>query len=191
MTVYCGTFNFNRSVPGIQYLELLSIMEISSGIRHSKHSSYIDDHDAYIVIVGANGTSPQKIYDHGHIKDSKTGEAMIGATIMLKRCLANRNRLHAYGFYSLTVSEGTYTMITRFMGFTPFSQQVVMKQNVKRIFELWKRGWEQKTVVRYRWKKTKHKRDSKWEGKIRCEVHTDIPVCSAKRCIKTVQLLPA
>jgi len=46
----------------------------------------------------------------GHVKDSKTGEAMIGATIMLEELPQIGTASNAYGFYSLTVSEGTYTL---------------------------------------------------------------------------------
>src|ERR1035437_7245734 len=45
----------------------------------------------------------------GTVRDKKTGEVMIGAAIVLKEkpdILATTN---AYGFYSLSVDEGTYT----------------------------------------------------------------------------------
>jgi hypothetical protein len=128
----------------------------------------------------------------GHIKDSKTGEAMIGATIMLKEMPQIGTVSNAYGFYSLTVSEGTYTMITRFMGYTPFSQQVVMKQNVKLNIELLEKGVEQKTVVVTGEKKDENIKEIQM-GMEKLDVKSiqDIPVLfGEKDVIKTVQLLP-
>ena len=128
----------------------------------------------------------------GHIKDSKTGEAMIGATIMLKEMPQIGTVSNAYGFYSLTVSEGTYTMITRFMGYTPFSQQVVMKQNVKLNIELLEKGVEQKAVVVTGEKKDENIKEIQM-GMEKLDVKSiqDIPVLfGEKDVIKTVQLLP-
>ncbi len=128
----------------------------------------------------------------GHIKDSKTGEAMIGATIMLKEMPQIGTVSNAYGFYSLTVSEGTYTMITRFMGYTPFSQQVVMKQNVKLNIELLEKGVEQKPVVVTGEKKDENIKEIQM-GMEKLDVKSiqDIPVLfGEKDVIKTVQLLP-
>ena len=128
----------------------------------------------------------------GHVKDSKTGEAMIGATIMLEELPQIGTASNAYGFYSLTVSEGTYTIITRYMGYTPFSQQVVMKQNVKLNIELLEKGVEQKAVVVTGEKKDENIKEIQM-GMEKLDVKSiqDIPVLfGEKDVIKTVQLLP-
>ena len=128
----------------------------------------------------------------GYIKDSKTGEAMIGATIMLQEMPQIGTVSNAYGFYSLTVSEGTYTIITRYMGYTPFSQQVVMKQNVKLNIELLEKGVEQKAVVVTGEKKDENIKEIQM-GMEKLDVKSiqDIPVLfGEKDVIKTVQLLP-
>jgi hypothetical protein len=78
------------------------------------------------------------------------------------------------------------------MGYTPFSQQVVMKQNVKLNIELLEKGVEQKAVVVTGEKKDENIKEIQM-GMEKLDVKSiqDIPVLfGEKDVIKTVQLLP-
>jgi len=78
------------------------------------------------------------------------------------------------------------------MGYTPFSQQVVMKQNVKLNIETSGKGVEQKAVVVTGEKKDENIKEIQM-GMEKLDVKSiqDIPVLfGEKDVIKTVQLLP-
>ena len=51
----------------------------------------------------------QKHTISGHIKDAETGEELIGATIFINE-LKTGGTTNVYGFYSLTIPEGKYTL---------------------------------------------------------------------------------
>ncbi|MEM9985597.1 MAG: carboxypeptidase-like regulatory domain-containing protein, partial [Bacteroidota bacterium] len=53
----------------------------------------------------------------GQARDGATGEDLIGVTVMVKE-LPNKGALsNTYGFYSLTLPAGEYTLICRYLGY--------------------------------------------------------------------------
>jgi hypothetical protein len=52
----------------------------------------------------------------GYVQDIKNGESMIGVSVYIKE-LGNGNTTNAYGFYSLTVPEGSYTLVFTYIGY--------------------------------------------------------------------------
>ena len=58
----------------------------------------------------------KKITVSGYVKDSTSGEALIGAAIYIQELKKGTNA-NAYGFFSLTVNPGKYTLIVNFIGF--------------------------------------------------------------------------
>jgi len=59
----------------------------------------------------------------GYVKDASNGEAMFGATILIKE-LGTGNITNAYGFYSITIPQGNYTIEYRFTGYETISRAV-------------------------------------------------------------------
>ena len=47
----------------------------------------------------------------GYVKDQKTGEQLIGAALVVKEIPATGATTNAYGFYSITIPEGKYTVV--------------------------------------------------------------------------------
>jgi hypothetical protein len=75
--------------------------------------------------------SPQKNTDHsgtytisGYVTD-ETGEVLIGANIFTKNS-GQGTSSNAYGFYSLSLNEGKYTLYYSFMGYKPDSLSIVL-----------------------------------------------------------------
>src|SRR5208283_3431119 len=90
---------------------------------------------------------PNKYTMSGYVKDSQTGEALIGATITVKELQQTGAATNAYGYYSLTIPEGAYTLTAYFLGYELQSAQITLNQNVKRSFNLVEKSVEQKEVV--------------------------------------------
>lgn len=53
----------------------------------------------------------------GSIKNSETGEVLIGATVVVRELKNVGASSNAYGFYSITLPEGTYTINIQYLGF--------------------------------------------------------------------------
>ena len=54
----------------------------------------------------------------GYIKDSETGEDLIGATVYIEE-LKSGTVSNVYGFYSISLDLGTYTIKYSYIGYTP------------------------------------------------------------------------
>lgn len=75
-----------------------------------------------------DGQKPSKVTISGYIKDKASGEAMIGATIYIKELKVGASS-NLYGFYSLTIPPGTYTVVTSFMGYASSEQTLTLTGN--------------------------------------------------------------
>lgn len=60
----------------------------------------------------------------GTVKDSKTGEEMIGALVLIKELTNTGTSTNGYGFYSLTLPQGKYTLVVRYVGYNDFVQMI-------------------------------------------------------------------
>lgn len=72
----------------------------------------------------------------GYIKDEATGEELIGSTIIINEIPATGVSTNAYGFYSITIPEGKYTVTARFIGYEPKTVPMDLKANTKLDFVL-------------------------------------------------------
>jgi len=67
----------------------------------------------------------------GYIRDAKTGEDLIGATVSVKELSTRGSATNAYGFYSLTLPSGQYQVTTQYMGYDPQIRQVDLTRSCK------------------------------------------------------------
>ena len=138
------------------------------------------------------GDGPNKYTMSGYVKDSQTGEALIGATITVKELLQTGAATNAYGYYSLTIPGGAYTLTAYFLGYELQSAQITLNQNVKRSFNLVEKSVEQKEVVITGERKDDNVTNTQM-GVQTLDVKEiqNIPVLlGEKDVLKTVQLLP-
>jgi hypothetical protein len=62
----------------------------------------------------------------GTIKNGETGEALIGAAVVVKELSGVGVVSNAYGFYSLTLPQGTYTILVQYLGFKTAADTMVL-----------------------------------------------------------------
>jgi hypothetical protein len=67
----------------------------------------------------------------GDVLDADTGETLIGVTLLISE-LNTGAVTNAYGFYSLTVPEGDYSLVVQYLGYQTQTLTVSAKQNSKR-----------------------------------------------------------
>jgi len=64
----------------------------------------------------------------GYLKDKRNSETLLGATVYAKGTSMG-TATNSYGFYSLTLPEGSYEIIFSFIGFEKTSQTIDLKEN--------------------------------------------------------------
>lgn len=90
----------------------------------------------YVVTLGVlyasddgDGKSDRKIIS-GYIKDADTGESLIGASVVVKE-LSVGTVSNNYGFYSLTVPSGAYTLACSYIGYQSKQQKIELTENIR------------------------------------------------------------
>lgn len=128
----------------------------------------------------------------GFVNDKKTGEELIGASIVVKELKNVGTSTNAYGFYSLTIPEGNYTFVSQFIGCEANAIQINLNQNTKHNFILSENVTNLNEVVVTAQKSgdniTKERMSVE---KIDIQEIKNIPVIfGEKDILKTIQLLP-
>jgi hypothetical protein len=71
----------------------------------------------------------------GYVKDVGNGEALIGATIFIHET-SNGTIANVYGFYSITLPKGNYTIDYQYVGFNSERKVIVLDKNFRLDMEL-------------------------------------------------------
>jgi hypothetical protein len=79
--------------------------------------------------------SQEKYTISGYLKDAKNGEMLIGATVLVKE-LGTGAAANVYGFYSISIPKGTYTVVLNYIGYNSITKEIVLGDNLKLDFEL-------------------------------------------------------
>lgn len=81
----------------------------------------------------------QRFTISGTIRDNRNGETVIGASVYVKG-MTTGVTTNSYGFYSITLPKGEYTIIISYTGFDNVEEQVSLTQNTKRDFVMKESG---------------------------------------------------
>src|ERR1043166_846020 len=66
----------------------------------------------------------------GYVKDDATGEFLIGTSVYIKENKKG-TATNVYGFYSLTVPEGEYTLVISFLGYSEYTQVIKLDKDLR------------------------------------------------------------
>jgi hypothetical protein len=72
----------------------------------------------------------------GIVKSAETGEALLGANIVVSELKGVGIASNAYGFYSISIPEGKYTILVEYVGFKTRKDTVLFYQSSVHNFEL-------------------------------------------------------
>jgi len=81
------------------------------------------------TLIIAFSFTAQEVSISGTIKDGSNGEDLFGASVVVKELQNTGARTNAYGFYSLTVQPGEYTLIYRSSGYENKVIQVQLQKD--------------------------------------------------------------
>ncbi len=85
------------------------------------------------LLFGQNTTEKYSI--SGYVKDGESGENLIGVTIYVNE-LETGTTTNVYGFYSITIPAGEYTLNYSYVGFDDFEKKIILNQDLTETIEL-------------------------------------------------------
>jgi hypothetical protein len=98
-----------------------------------------------LILIGYFSSAQTKFTVNGYVKDSISGESIIGANITINGKSVASNQ---YGFFSMTLDSGRYELSVSHVSYLTFSQQIELAQNLQQnIFLLPKSGALNEVVV--------------------------------------------
>lgn len=147
---------------------------------------------AIFYLLGFSTYAQTKYTISGYVKDEKTGEELIGATVFIKELQTVGTATNAYGFYSITIPYGNYNITAQFIGYEPQSLQITLKQNIKQNFTLTENAIQLREVIVTSERKDQNiTKNMMGFEKINIQEIKNIPVIfGEKDILKTIQLLP-
>lgn len=128
----------------------------------------------------------------GSVKNAETGEALIGANIVVKELPGVGTSSNAYGFYSLTLPKGRYTFLVQFLSFKVKTDSLVLDHDVTMNFELTPEPIKLQEVVVTGERTDKNVTSTEMSSnKLEVREVQAIPVLlGEKDILKTIQLFP-
>ena len=89
----------------------------------------------FLILSCFNLFSQEKFTLSGTITDNKSNETMIGVNLYIPETQSSINT-NQYGFYSITLPKGTYTVLVSYIGFQTQSKELVLDKSTKLNFNL-------------------------------------------------------
>jgi len=133
----------------------------------------------------------QNVSLSGYLEDLETGESLIGANVLIKElnigCSTNN-----YGFFSLTIPKGEYTIICSYIGYDNIKRKIIINKDKSEKFKLSPSSFQIDEVT-ISTKKEDYNIKSSDLGNVELEVKKleKLPVLMGEKDIlKTLQLLP-
>lgn len=71
-----------------------------------------------LLVTASSLNAQQRVTLSGYVKEMDSGETLIGANVYVKDNPAKGAATNAYGFYSLTLEPGQYTIVFSYLGYT-------------------------------------------------------------------------
>ena len=128
----------------------------------------------------------------GTIESAQTGETLIGANIVVTELKGVGAASNAYGFFSMTIPEGRYTILVQYLGFKTLRDTVVLDQDRTVNYELTPEPIKvREVVVSGQRANTNVTSTEMATNKLEVREVKSIPVLlGEKDILKTIQLLP-
>jgi CarboxypepD_reg-like domain/TonB dependent receptor/TonB-dependent Receptor Plug Domain len=146
----------------------------------------------FLTPLSISSLFSQSFTINGTLKDATNGEDLIGASVVLKDKPSVGVTTNTYGFYSLTLPKGTYTVRIQYIGYTAIDEQITLDKDIKLNKELSPESSVLQEVVIKSEKENKNvSRNEMSVTKLDPKSVENVPVIfGEKDIIKTLQLTP-
>ena len=144
-----------------------------------------------LLLVAPSVYGQNKFTISGTITDASNGETMIGTNVFVEPIMKGTTT-NVYGFYSITIPEGKYTLKVSFLGYETYSEEINLNKNLEFNLELKESAFTKDEVVVTSERKDENTKSAKMST-------VEIPIQQVKELpalmgevdiIKTIQLLP-
>lgn len=143
------------------------------------------------VFIAFLAQAQQKFTLSGSIKDKASGEELIGASVQVVGLSGVGAVSNEYGFYSLTLKEGEYTIKTSFVGYQDIQQKIKLDKSQKLDLQLGQGIEMQEVVIKAEKQNENVTRAQMGVEKVEMKDVRTIPMLFGERdVLKTIQLLP-
>ncbi|HEV8511784.1 MAG TPA: TonB-dependent receptor [Cyclobacteriaceae bacterium] len=88
-----------------------------------------------LVFLALSVRGQQKFTINGYVKDVANGEVMIGSTVFIQE-LNSGTTTNEYGFYSITIPPGNYTLKFSYLSYLAATKEVQLDKNIRLDMEL-------------------------------------------------------
>lgn len=128
----------------------------------------------------------------GTIKNAETGEVLISAEVIVKDLQGAGTLSNAYGFYSITLPEGKYTIAVQYLGFATKTEMILLDKNQSSNFALTPEPIKEGEVVISAERSNANVSSTEMSvNKLEVKNLASVPVLlGEKDVLKTIQLLP-
>ena len=144
-----------------------------------------------LTLVFLNGFTQNKYTISGYIKDATSGEELIGATIYVQD-IQKGAITNIYGFYSITIPEGNYTVQYSYIGFATLETEINLNKSQAKNIELIENSLQLEEVVVNARKKDQNLTSTEIGAfKLSPKEISAVPVLFGEQdLMKTIQLMP-
>jgi TonB dependent receptor/CarboxypepD_reg-like domain/TonB-dependent Receptor Plug Domain len=144
-----------------------------------------------ILLSFISVTAQQKHTVSGSVKDQRTGETLIGASIALSELPGAGVLSNSYGFYSISAPPGNYHLVVSFSGYQVYTVPVFLTKDIVLPVVLQPEASELEEVKVVARRNDNITRTLPGMQKISIEEIKNVPVIfGEKDILKTIQLLP-
>lgn len=88
-----------------------------------------------LVIISSSVYSQEKVTLSGIISDAENNETLFGVNIYFSE-ISSGVTTNEYGFYSITIPKGEYTMYISYLGFTTITEKISLVQSIRKDYSL-------------------------------------------------------
>ena len=89
----------------------------------------------FLLLCCFSLTAQEKFTLSGTISDSNSNETLIGVNLFIPE-LKTGITTNEYGFYSITIPKGSYTILISYMGYNSLEEKILLEKNTKTNFKL-------------------------------------------------------
>ncbi|TKC10928.1 TonB-dependent receptor [Pedobacter polaris] len=134
----------------------------------------------------------QKTYTvNGVVRNSSTGETLIGANVKISGSSQLGTSTNSYGFYSLNLPEGNYKFEVSYIGYTTLIKDIIINANTKQDFSIEEFNNLSEVVISIAKRNENVIKAQMGVEKLNVKDIQNIPVLfGEKDILKTLQLLP-
>jgi hypothetical protein len=88
-----------------------------------------------LLLFPLAGFSEQRFTLSGYLRDSRSGEALISASIYVKDG-KNGTLTNEYGFFSLSLPKGSYNLVFSYIGYQPREENLIFEKDIQQNYSL-------------------------------------------------------